>query len=211
MTESTARALTFASGDLTLDGSLHLPAATPAPGVVVCHPHPQYGGDMENSVVLAVCRALAERGCAALRFNFRGIGRSDGDFDPGQAAQDDACAALAHLASLPEVDAKRIGLVGYSFGAMVAAEVASGALQALALVSPPVGMADLRVAWGCPALVVAGDGDDFAPADRLHTIAEAPGVELHLVAGADHFWGGYEDELGEPLAEFFGRHCLQAT
>ena len=213
MTEAstTTRALTFANGDLTLEGAVHLPATTPAPGVVVCHPHPQYGGDMENNVVLAACRALAERGCAALRFNFRGIGRSGGNFDPGQDAQDDARAALAHLRSLPEVDSKRIGLIGYSFGAMVAAEVASGALQALALVSPPVGMADLRVAWGCPALIVAGDGDDFAPVDRLRTIAEPPGVELHIVAGADHFWMGYEDELGEPLAEFFGRHCLQAT
>ncbi len=213
MTEAstTTRSLTFASGHLTLEGSVHLPATTPAPGVVVCHPHPQYGGDMENNVVLAACRALAERGCAALRFNFRGIGRSGGDFDPRQAAQSDARAALAHLASLPELDPKRVGLIGYSFGAMVAAEIASGALRALALVSPPVGMADLRVAWGCPALIVAGDGDDFAPPDRLRVLAEAPGVELHLVAGADHFWAGYEDELGEPLAEFFNRHCLQAT
>ena len=212
MTEATTtRSLTFTSGGLTLEGVLHLPAITPAPGVVVCHPHPQYGGDMENNVVLAACRALAERGCAVLRFNFRGIGRSEGDFDPGQDAQADTRAALAHLAALPEVDPKRIGLLGYSFGAMVAAEIASGALQALALVSPPVGMTDLRVTWGCPALIVAGDGDDFAPIGRLRTIAEAPGVELHLVAGADHFWAGYEDELSAPLAEFFGRHCLQTA
>ena len=80
---------------MTLEAAFLLHAPTPAPGVVVCHPRPQYGGDMENNVVLAACRALAERGCAALRFNFRGIGRSEGDFDPGQDAQADARAALA--------------------------------------------------------------------------------------------------------------------
>ncbi len=213
MTESDTRPLTFACGDLTLEGALHLlvrqagmPAATPAPGVVVCHPHPQYGGDMENNVVLAACQALAERGCAALRFNCRGVGASEGAFDPGAGAQDDARAALAHLSSLPEVDSNRLGLIGYSFGAMLAAEVASGALRALALVSPPISVADLRVAWGCPALVLAGDRDDFATADRLRVVADAPGVELHLVAGADHFWAGYEGDLSKMLVEFFDRH-----
>ena len=198
MTQLATRALAFASGDLSLEGVLHLPDVTPAPGVVVCHPHPQYGGDMDNNVVLAACRALASRGFVALRFNFRGAGGSDGAFDQGLGERD-ARAALGQLPGLPEVDAKRIGLVGYSFGAAVAAEVASGELRALALVSPPVAFSDLRVAWGCPAFVIAGDRDEFAPGDRLRVIAEAPGVELRIIPGADHFWWGFEAELGEAL------------
>lgn len=223
MTQTATRDLTFACGDLTLEGALHLPVrqaglptSTPAPGVVVCHPHPQYGGDMDNNVVLAACEALVERGFAALRFNFRGAGRSDGAFDQGQGEQDDVRAALAHLRSLSEVDPERVGLAGYSFGAMVAAEVASGGLRALALVSPPVAFGDLRLAWGCPALVLGGERDQIAPADRLRIVAsaggrsasggEAPGVELRLVPDADHSWWGYESEVAAALGDFFARH-----
>jgi hypothetical protein len=206
MTELSTRSLTFPCGDLTLEGALHLPASSPAPGVVVCHPHPQYGGDMENNVVMAACNALVDRGFAALRFNFRGVGASDGAFDQGNGERDDARAALKQLLSLPEVDEKRSGLIGYSFGAMVAAEVASGALRALALVSPPITSSDLRVAWGCPALVLGGDQDPIAPIDRLEVLTEPAGVELHITSGADHSWLGFEDELGGALAEFFSRH-----
>ena len=206
MNQISIRTLTFPSGDLSLEGALHLPAAVAAPGAVVCHPHPQYGGDMENNVVIAACQALADSGFAALRFNFRGVGNSDGAFDQGIGEREDVRAALAQLASLPEVDDKRLGLIGYSFGAMVAAEVASGDLRALALVSPPVAFSDLRVAWGCPALVLGGDQDPIAPTDRLRVLAGAPGVGLHVSSGADHSWLGFEDELREALAEFFTRH-----
>ena len=203
---TTVRPATFPSGGLSLEGMLHLPPSTPAPGVVVCHPHPLYGGDMENNVVLTACQALAGRGFAALRFNFRGVGRSEGAFDRGIGEREDARAALAHLTALPEVDPKRVGLVGYSFGAMVAAEVASGDLRALALISPPVAFSDLRVAWGCPALVLGGELDPVAPADRLRILGEAPGVEVRTVSGADHSWWGFEEELGETLADFLARH-----
>ncbi len=208
MTRTTRGALTFPCGDLMLEGALHLPSAadTPVPAGVICHPHPQYGGEMENNVVDAACQALVERGYAALRFNFRGVGASDGAFDEGRGEHEDARAALRCLAARPEVDERRIGLIGYSFGAMVAAEVASGGLRALALISPLVGFADLRVAWGCPAFLVAGDQDSMAPADRLRVVAEGPGVEIHIVSDADHSWVGYEGQLGAALGEFFARH-----
>jgi hypothetical protein len=206
MTQLTSRALRFSSGALSLEGVLHLPAETPAAAAVVCHPHPQYGGDMENNVVVAACERLAGRGYGALRFNFRGAGASEGSFDQGVGEQNDVRAALACLAAQPEVDAKRIGLIGYSFGAMIAAEVASGELRALVLVSPPLASADLRVAWGCPALLLGGDRDDLAPADRLRVAAEQPGAELEIVPGADHSWWGFEDDLGDALVRFFERH-----
>ncbi len=212
MIQSATRSLTFTAGELTLEGALHLPNAAPlsendppAPAVVVCHPHPLYGGDMDNNVVIAACEALAARGYVALRFNFRGVGESEGAHDRGQGEQGDVSAALEHLASLPEVDAERIGLIGYSFGAIVSAEVAHGALRGLALISPPIAFTDLRISWGCPALVLGGDDDTIAPADRLRVVAEGPGVELRIVEGADHSWWGFEDELGDALAEFFAR------
>lgn len=206
MTAVSTRDVRIASGGLSLAGVLHLPQTTPAPGVVVCHPHPQYGGDMHNNVVLVACETLAGRGCAALRFDFRGAGASEGSFDNGRGERDDVSAAIVHLSSAPEVDAKRVGLMGYSFGAMMAAEAASGDLRALALVSPPVAHADLRVAWGCPAFIVGGDRDAIAPADRLGVVADAPGVELLIVEGADHFWAGYEHPMADAVADFFERH-----
>jgi len=209
----TTRLVTFPSGSLTLEGVLHLPAETPAAGqpaglagVVVCHPHPQHGGEMRNNVVDAACDALVERGIAALRFNFRGAGRSEGSFDNGRGERDDVRAALDFLRAQPEVDDLRIGLCGYSFGAMMAAEVASGELRALALVSPPLAHGDLRVAWGCPALVIGGDSDPVAPEDRLRVVGGQAGVEVRIVEGADHSWWEYEDELGEALGAFFEAH-----
>ncbi len=214
MTQPTTRSLTFPCGDLSLEGVLHLPVrqagvpeSTPAAAVVVCHPHPQYGGDMENNVVMVACQALVSQGFAALRFNFRGVGASEGAFDQGEGERNDVRAALSYLASLPDVDDERLGLVGYSFGALVAAEVADSDLRALALVSPPVAHADLRVDWGCPALVLGGNQDQNAPASGgLEAIGGASDVELRVVSGADHFWWGFEEELGEALAGFFERH-----
>jgi alpha/beta superfamily hydrolase len=203
-----ARAITFDSAGLALEGVLHLPAAVPAPAIVVCHPHPQYGGDMHNNVVVALCERMCARDIAALRFNTRGTGRSEGAFDNGNGERDDVAAGLTYLASLSEVDGTRIGLAGYSFGALIAAEAAGGHLRGLALISPPVAVADLRVAWGCPAVVVGGGDDDIAPADRLRVVAEAPGVELHIVDDADHSWWGSEDEMARLVGDFFERHLL---
>jgi hypothetical protein len=202
----TTQSITFQSGTLTLEGALHLPEKTPAPGVVVCHPHPLYGGDMDNNVVMAACQSLVERGIAALRFNFRGAGNSEGEHDDGEGEQEDVRGALAHLRSLGEVDDKCIGLVGYSFGAIVSAEVASGELRAFGMISPPVEFADLKMAWGCPALIIGGDMDHLAPVERLEMISQTPGVEVFIVSGADHSWWGCDDEMAEALGQFFSNH-----
>ncbi len=205
MTQIATRSLTFASGDLRLEGALHLPDATPAPAVVVCHPHPLHGGDMDNNVVVAACEALGAAGVAAFRFNFRGTGGSEGAHDEGDGERDDLRAALRFVAQLSEVDASRLGVAGYSFGAMVASEVASSELRGLALISPPLQFSDMRVGWGCPAIMLAGDEDSIAPGDRLRIVAERAKAELRLFEGVDHSWWGYERELGEALTEFFGR------
>src|SRR3712207_4462886 len=92
-----------------LEAVLHLPdGAPPFAGAAVCHPHPQYGGDMDSNVVIALCRALTDRGMAAMRFNFRGVGRSTGAFDNGRGEALDAAAAVAHLSSLEEIDGVRV-------------------------------------------------------------------------------------------------------
>jgi alpha/beta superfamily hydrolase len=205
--------ITIPSGALSLEGALHLPEESgPFAAVAVCHPHPQYGGDMHNNVVMAVVRGLIAQGIAALRFNFRGVGRSGGGYDGGAGEQDDARAALDYLRALPEVDAARVGLAGYSFGAMVAGSIADGRIPALALVAlplmSPTPAAERLRAYPGPLLLMAGDRDHVCPAAALRELTGSLGAsaETRLVPGTDHFWGGFEGELSTAAGDFFARH-----
>jgi len=197
--------VTFRSGDLSLEGVFQRPPAQSYPAAVVCHPHPLYGGDMHNSVVTAVCQALVDEGIAALRFNFRGVGRSQGGFDDGVGERDDVLAALACLRGLEGVDPARVSLVGYSFGAAVCLMAADEQVAALAAVSPPsFGSAMPTLAIRCPTLLVAGDRDDVAPTGWLTTLATAIGshCRVEVVPGADHFWWGHAEKLAQTVARF---------
>jgi len=143
--------------DLSLEALLALPPSPPA-GVVICHPHPLYGGDMENPVVVRVQEVCAGLGLATLRFNFRGVGASGGVHGGGVGEQDDAAAALDALAKA--MGGGTLAIAGYSFGSRIAALVGSrdGRVGGIALIAPPLAMSDfgfledIRV----PTLAVAG-------------------------------------------------------
>jgi len=204
--------LAIASGELQLEGVLQLPEGVGAPiaGVVVCHPHPLYGGDMWNDVVEQVCRELQASGLAALRFNFRGVGGSQGEHGAGVGERDDVWAALDVLRSRAEIDSARLGLAGYSFGGGVALNAGPAAgVKALAAISAPPRMIDFTAMRGfeIPVLLIAGDRDEFAPADTLPQLAIALGAkaEVTIVPGADHFWWGHARELRKGVGEFFAR------
>ena len=193
--------LTFPSGELSLDGVAHIPDGdSPFPGVVVCHPHPLFGGDMDNNVVLAVSYALCQLSIVALRFNFRGV---DG-------AEEDVKAAISCISSMDEVEPERIGLCGYSFGAGVSLSIAPDEerIKALALISPPP-MEGLRSPEACrvPKLIIAGSRDMFVPMGWLKELVEglSQPIEYEVIEGADHFWWGYEDRLARRASDFFCR------
>lgn len=194
-------------GDISLEGVLHLPGGDgPFAGVVVCHPHPLYGGDMENNVVIAICQALVARSVAALRFNFRGAGGSGGIFGGGVKERDDVKAALDYLTARKEVDAGRLGLAGYSFGGAVAFPVAQqdDRVKKLALVSPALadsGWAQLKE-WSRPKIVLLGDADTVVPYDPLKKYFDGADA-FHVIHGADHFWCGFEREIEKRVGGFF--------
>jgi len=197
--------LTFPSGDLTLEGLLHRPPVVPHPAVVVCHPHPLFGGDMHNSVVTVVCQALVEAGVAALRFNFRGVGRSQGAFGDGVGEREDAVAALAYLRRREGVDPAKVGLAGYSFGAAVALVAADEQVAALAAISPPAfGHVMASPAVACPALLITGDRDDVAPPAQVTALGRTlgPQCRVEVVPGADHFWWGHDEKLAQAVVGF---------
>lgn len=208
---SEGRRVTFASDGLTLEGLLHLPKATPCPGVVVAHPHPQYGGEMRNNVVHALCRAARDVGAAALRFNFRGVGASEGAFDNGVGEQSDVAGALEYLRGLPEIDGSRVALAGYSFGAAVALRAASGRedLSAVIAVSnPTLDGREVDLYLRAPALFVTGDRDEYCDGALLSEQRTQLGDDVTVVVhpGVDHFWWGSDDRLIETVSGFLREH-----
>ena len=193
-----------------LEGRLHLPEdGQPVAGVVVCHPHPLMGGDMNNNVVMGVCRELVGSGMAVLRFNFRGVGASAGTHDQGRGEVDDVREALRYLSELPELGGRAIGLAGYSFGAGVAMKAAFAYETASALsvigrarVDPEDNIARRPA---LPVQFIIGERDrQMAPehAETLNTELTVP-PDMHIIAGADHFFGGREREIGSLVAGFF--------
>jgi alpha/beta superfamily hydrolase len=176
--------VTIEGGGPRLEGMLRDGDADIA--AVVLHPHPQYGGDMHNHVVAAVCGALAAEGATTLRFNFRGTGRSEGEYEGGAGEADDARAAVAFVCE--RQPGRRVVLAGYSFGAAIALGVAEGlGLAGLVLVSLPGQMASRALPEGLPALIVTGGRDPIAPPEALRAL-DSPGREVIVVPGADHGW-----------------------
>jgi len=153
---------------------------------------------MDNPVIIRAAEVAQALGVSTLRFNFRGVGDSTGAHDEGRGEQDDCRAALALLRNrLPP--ASVLGLLGYSFGASIAAHVDEGRadLDGLALVAPPLAMDsfdDLHA--GRPLLLAAGSRDPYCPVQDLVKLAERVGTEPRIIEGADHFFFGKLFPLG---------------
>ena len=202
--------ITFNCGKLRLEGILSVPEGVgPFPAVVVCHPHPLYGGDMYNNVVSVVSVALVQASIVALRFNFRGVGGSQGEYGGGIGEQEDVEAAISYVATRDKVDAARIGLAGYSAGAGFSMLVGckDKRVKALAAISPPLAMFDFECLKGCakPKILVCGERDDFTPVDRFTEFCQSLSdpKEFATIAGVDHFWWGRESEVADRVAGFF--------
>lgn len=196
--------ITFESGPGRLEG--YWQAGTADKGVVITHPHPLYGGTMDNPVVATVQRTYQEHGYATLRFNFRGVGSSQGRYDNGAGEQDDVCAAMAFVRRKA---VSAVDLAGYSFGAWVNARVAAdkrAPIASMVMVSPPVGFIEFGDldALNCLKLVVTGSRDDIAPADRIRDLLPVwnPSAQFEVIDGCDHFYAGYLENLESIITSF---------
>lgn len=174
-------------------------------GVVICHPHPLYGGNMDNPVVGQIQAAFFDAGFTTLRFNFRGTGQSTGMFDEGQGEQDDVLACLAFLeAEVGSVAA----LAGYSFGAWVNARVLDSGRQVLdhVMVSPPAAFMSFQGIYRIPrtGLVVTGEKDDIAPPKDVAALMKRTGVpgEPAVIPGGDHFYSSTLKDLYQVLSNY---------
>ena len=204
-----AEVFTVAGPAGALETRLELPAAEGTPTVfgVACHPHPLYGGTMDNKVTHVLARAMLESGAPAFRFNFRGVGASRGQFDNGRGEAEDLAAVVAE--GRRRYPAAALWLGGFSFGAFVAlrAAAALGPVKLVA-VAPPVARFELGgVAHpDCDWMLVQGDADDVVPPDAvLAWAAQQPHKpRLHVISGAGHFFHGKLHELKPLVLDFLG-------
>ncbi len=193
----------FNAGEIKIEGLLEDHPGDR--GIVIAHPHPLYGGEMNNNVVDAVRRAFSENGYSTLRFNFRGVGRSGGSHDNGVGEQDDVRAALTLLSNLGK---KRIVLAGYSFGAWVCAlgiETFDQAEQ-LIMISPPVRSVDFTFLKNNSkiALIIAGTEDEIGDVQEIEKMLSDwnPEAVLEIIEGADHFYWGKTNAIQAILRKF---------
>jgi uncharacterized protein len=186
----------------------------PQLAAVVCHPHPQFGGTMHNKVVYQAAKTLHGAGLPVLRFNFRGVGLSQGAHDDGRGEQDDVRAALDWIAE--RYPGARLVVAGFSFGAWVGLRVgcSDARVAALAGLGLPAGTLDASYLSSCvkPKLLVSGDRDQYAPQEKLEAILTGmdarakKSTELVFIGGADHFFVGHLGEMDRVLASWLARH-----
>jgi alpha/beta superfamily hydrolase len=179
-----------------------------APVAVILHPHPVYGGTMNNKVVYHMFQSFVRQGFSVLRFNFRGVGRSQGTFDQGIGELSDAAAALDWIQQ-QNPDASSYWISGFSFGAWIALQLLMRRpeIEGFVAVSPPANLYDFSFLSPCPAagLVVQGTSDDVvnekAVADLVGKLSSQKGtrMEYKVIQGADHYFRNHLDELGGML------------
>ena len=203
----------FHSGDLQLEGELHAPAdATGA--AVICHPHPLYGGNMHNNVVAALDEGFRRLGYATLRFNFRGVGRSQGTFDHGQGELSDAAAALDWVQSA-NPEARACWIAGFSFGAWIGMQLLMRRpeVEGFLSIAAPASLYDFSILAPCPSsgLFVHGDKDAVVPVSSVGTLVEKLKtqkgivIEQNIMKGANHFFDGKVENLMEVVNEYLDR------
>ena len=202
-----AEALTVAGPTGQLEARLEWQEAADEPRVfgVACHPHPLYGGTMDNKVTHVLARSMVECGAPAFRFNFRGVGASAGKFDNGRGEAEDLAAVVAE--GRRRFPSAALWLGGFSFGAFVALRAAASLDPArLVAVAPPVARFELgsMAHPDCDWMLVQGDADDVVPpAAVLDWAAQQPRKpRLHVIHGAGHFFHGKLHELKPLVVDF---------
>ena len=197
--------ITFTSNDIALEGMLQNPGAKR--GVVITHPHPLYGGDMDNPVVLAITESYQKVGFATLRFNFRGTGGSDGQYEEGAGETSDLLAAIYHLKTL---GIEEVICSGYSFGTWICLSTSlTHNVHTDIMVAPPVTFIDFEAA-PCdrgPNLVIAGTQDSFADIETLKGMVPVwnPAASLHVIDHADHFFSIHLNEVSAIMDAYLAK------
>ncbi|PQO23449.1 alpha/beta hydrolase [Rhodobacteraceae bacterium WD3A24] len=205
-----------------LEGRYHPQKERDAPIALILHPHPQFGGTMNNKVVYRLHYAFHELGFSVLRFNFRGVGRSQGEYDEGVGELADAAAALDYLQSMNQ-NAKHCWVAGFSFGAWIGMQLLMRRpdITGFVALAPPANMYDFSFLAPCPAsgLILNGTADRVAPPrdteGLVAKLQEQKGITIthRQVEGAGHFFEEPEhmDAAMEIVGEYVRRRLTEGT
>jgi alpha/beta superfamily hydrolase len=192
-----------------LEGRYHHSKEAGAPVALFLHPHPEHGGNMNNKVIYALYHCYVRHGFSALRFNFRGVGRSQGEYDRGEGELSDAAAALDWVQTF-NPNAADCWIVGYSFGAWIGMQLLMRRpeIGRFISVSPPANLYDFTFLAPCPAsgLIVHGGADELVTFESVKKLSDKLNsqrnitVDLRVIESANHLFQGGFDEL-TPLVE----------
>lgn len=189
-----------------------------APIALVLHPHPLHGGSMNNKVVYNVFQAFKRRGFSVLRFNFRGVGRSQGEYDHGQGELSDAATALDWLQA-QNPDPGQCWLVGFSFGAWISMQLLMRRPEVAGFISisPPANMYDFSFLAPCPSsgLILQGSSDDIVPEPDVERLAQKlqqqKGIEItyNVLDNASHFYDDHMDDMINIMGDYVDRRLIE--
>ena len=190
-----------------------------APIALVLHPHPQHGGTMNNKLVYTVYHIFRARGFSVLRFNFRGVGRSQGRFDNGLGELSDAASALDWMQTI-NPNAKYCWISGFSFGAWIAMQVLMRRpeIHSFIAVAPPANMYDFTFLAPCPSsgLIIHGARDDLVPESDVATLAQKLQsqrqieIDYRVIKGANHLFDDKIEILGKNIESYLDDKLAQA-
>ncbi len=197
-----------------IEGRWHPGKSRNAPIAIILHPHPQFGGTMNNPVTYHLYYTFANRGFSVLRFNFRGVGRSQGSFDHGQGELSDAAAAL-DWAQATNPDARACWIAGVSFGAWIGMQLLMRRpeVEGFISVAAPASLYDFSFLAPCPSsgLFVHGDKDAVVPTTAVAQLVEKLKtqkgivIEQQLLRGANHFFDGKIEQLMEVVGDYLDK------
>ncbi len=203
-----------------IEGRYHHSRLPNAPIVLLLHPHPQYGGTMNNKVVYALYQSFVKRGFSALRFNFRGVGRSQGRFDNGLGELSDAASALDWMQA-QNPNAGDCWIAGFSFGAWIGMQLMMRRpeISGFISVAPPASMQDFSFLAPCPAsgMIVHGDKDEVIPLAAVTKLAQKLSsqknikIDFRVVEGSDHFFQNYLDALVSHVDDYLNKVLARAA
>ncbi|MSO92873.1 MAG: alpha/beta fold hydrolase [Rhodospirillales bacterium] len=210
----------FNGADGRLEGRYQQSKRLNAPLALLLHPHPQHGGTMNNRVVYALYQCFVRAGFSALRFNFRGVGRSQGRFDNGQGELSDAASALDWMqAQNPNSSGCWIG--GFSFGAWIAMQLLMRRpeISAFITVAPPASLHDFTFLAPCPAsgLIIHGDKDELVPLASVEKLSQKLAsqknivIDYQVIRGSDHFFRSYLDAVEETVDGYLKKMLTKAA
>jgi len=201
----------FNGPDGRLEGRYQHSKRPNAPVALMLHPHPQYGGTMNNKVVYTLFHAFVRQGFSVLRFNFRGVGRSQGSFDRGEGELSDAASALDWLQTYND-NAVSCWIAGFSFGAWIGMQLLMRRpeINGFISVAPPANMHDFSFLAPCPSsgLIVQGDKDEVVPEPSVKKLVDklssqrGISIDYRVVRGAGHFFQDEMDELSHHVDDY---------